>query len=434
MQLPYSLVKAIENYLNGSATPEEQQWVQDWYHSWNDAQVEVPAEVENMRAAIAAKIWERLNNTLQAELPVQMQRTIPLYQRRWFRGSTAAAVLLLLTIAGYWWLFRTPQPVLSGNAQTPATPALHDVAPGGDKALLTLSDGSSIVLDSAVNGLVTQQGNSQVMKLSGGQLQYQSSGGNNLPVMAYNKLSTPRGGQYKLTLSDGSKVWLNAASSIRYPVSFASHERRVEVSGEAYFEIATLRSSSGKVPFIVTIVPEQADGKKATVEVLGTHFNVMAYDDETSMQTTLLEGSVRVTDLLYVKPQKSAVQQQHVATPLNGENPAALLKPGQQALITNNASPVKPLPSLAIQVRNTDTTAAVAWKNGLFHFAGAPVKDMMRQLSRWYDIRVKFDGKIPNQLITGKAPRNLSLATMLKILELSDIHYTIEGKQLTITP
>jgi ferric-dicitrate binding protein FerR (iron transport regulator) len=279
-----------------------------------------------------------------------------------------------------------------------------DILPGSNRAMLTLSDGSTIVLDEATNGSLASQGNIKVIKLTDGQLSYQSRGADeNSPATdagnLYNTITTPKGGQYQVVLPDSSVVWLNAASSLRFPVSFAHVARRtVELTGEAYFEIAKNTSA----PFTV-----KHSGTE--IQVLGTSFNVNAYADEDAIRTTLLEGSVKV------------VQQQS----------AVVLKPGQQAsVIHGNDNTVNPV----IRVQRTDTEDAVAWKNGLFVFNNADIQSIMRQISRWYDVEIRFEGKLPVDKFIGEVPRNSKVSEVLKIIELNNIHFNISGKTITLLP
>lgn len=296
---------------------------------------------------------------------------------QWLRY--AAMLALFVGIAGYfYWEQRSPA----------VTMPLADVAPGTTKATLTLQDGSVIPLDSAGRQTL-QQGQSTVLQ-QGGQLQYDVKGKEN--VVVYNTLSTPRGGQFRLILPDGSKVWLNAASSIRYPTAFAGKERLVEVSGEAYFEI----ERNVQQPFVVSL---QQDNR---VEVLGTSFNVNAYTDEPAMQTTLLEGAVRVSN----------------------NSGSAVLSPGQQAVVAGNNS------IRVIQAKNP--AQAVAWKDGLFNFEGASLDDVMRQLARWYDISVVYEKGIPDIGFGGKIGRDLTLTGVLNILERTGVHFRLEGKTLIV--
>lgn len=265
-------------------------------------------------------------------------------------------------------------------------------APNEDKATLTLADGTVITLEQAKDGELATQGNALVSKQAG-QLVYHTGAGSTPNTALFNTVKTPRGGSYPLTLSDGTRLWLNAASSIRFPAAFTGHERRVAITGEVYFEVA----KNAAKPFRVEI-----EEKGTVVEVLGTHFNVNAYTDESISSTTLLEGSVKV---------------------LAGTK-ELILKPGQQARLSSSGSLDK--------ITGIDTDEAIAWQKGLFQFTNADIRTLMRQLSRWYDIDVSYEGNLPGILTTGKAPRNISLANLLKILSLSGVRYKIKGKKLTI--
>ncbi|WP_346316511.1 FecR domain-containing protein [Chitinophaga sp. YIM B06452] len=332
---------------------------------WQEGRYE---EEENL--ALRDLITQRVNSRIGDEPRV---RRIP----RWLRY--AAMIALFAGIAGYFfWQQRIPADEIP----------LADVAPGTTKATLTLHDGSVITLDSAGRKTL-QQGQSTVQQ-QGGQLQYDVQGKED--VIVYNTLSTPRGGQFRLILPDGSRVWLNAASSIRYPTAFAGKERLVEVSGEAYFEV----EQDEQQPFVVSL----RQGNR--VEVLGTSFNINAYLDEPAMQTTLLEGAVRVSNA----------------------GGSSILSPGQQAIVAG---------SNAIRVTQAKNPAqAIAWKEGLFNFEGASLDDVMRQLARWYDIDVVYEKGIPDIGFGGKIGRDLTLAGVLGILEKTGVHFRLEGKTLIV--
>ena len=261
-----------------------------------------------------------------------------------FKYIAVAAVLMGLV--GMIWLHLVNRQGKQTTAKTDTKKAIQDIAPGGDKAILTLADGSTIVLDNADNGVVAEQGKTTIRKMESGKLEYKATTHQTPLIVDYNTITTPRGGQYQLTLPDGSKVWLNAASSLKFPVSFNGNKRTVQLTGEAYFEVAhvTLPGRSERVPFEVQV----NNGMK--VDVLGTHFNVMAYEDELEAKTTLLEGKVKV---------------------LNNQGQTATLQPGQQALLSNADD--------KMQVKNdADIAVAVAWKNGLFKFEHTDLKTVMR--------------------------------------------------------
>lgn len=304
--------------------------------------------------------------------------------RRWW----AVAALLMGAAIAVWLLVRPKTPATEMIARKPL---VHDRAPGRNVAMLTLADGSSITLDSAHNGVLAQQGATSVSKSNDGTLAYQPTKGAKTPAV-YNTLTTPRGGQYRLLLPDGSQVWLNAASSISYPTAFTTNERSVTITGEAYFEIA----ANAAMPFHVIITTPE--GQKE-IRVLGTHFNVKAYGDEQTVTTTLLEGSVQLGN-------------------------TTILKPGEAGQWRADGS---------MQVNpHADVEEAVAWKNGMFHFEGADVAEVMRQLSRWYDVDVVFKGKLPDAKFEGEIPRNSNLTEVFKILQLSNVHFTVEDKKVIV--
>jgi ferric-dicitrate binding protein FerR (iron transport regulator) len=314
-----------------------------------------------------------------------------------FRWAAAAVILITLSVGG--WLY------FSGGWDKDSNKALYanDIQPGGNDAILTLADGSEISLTDAGKGKLLETAGVSIVKLADGQLMYTA---NEEPEktgteVTYNTITTPRGGQYQVNLPDGSKVWLNAASSIKFPTSFAPQkERRIELSGEAYFEVA----KNKRQPFKV-LTPSSEKDRMQEIEVLGTHFNVNAYEDEPETKTTLLEGSVRVS------------------VPVSGA--AAQLLPGQQSIMKNGA----------LQTVNVDTEEAVAWKNGNFIFAGEGIESIMRKISRWYNVEVVYQGKIqPNNYI-GTVSRFSDVSEVLGILELTKaVHFKIEGRRITVMP
>lgn len=316
---------------------------------------------------------------------------IPLYNRFWFR-SCAAAVLILLAGASFFYILNPKKE--RSLAENVIARKEQDIPPGKNNAILTLSNGKSIVLDTASNGTLAQQGNMNVLKLNG-QITYKTAEGmmNEKPV--YNTISTSIGNQYQLTLADGSKVWLNAASSIHFPTSFTLKERKVTITGEAYFEVAHDSSKPFKVAF------SNPDGKNGEVEVLGTHFNVNTYADEQDVKATLLKGSVKVTS----------------------DGHTQMLSPGEQAVVFSHGIKLK---------KNIDVSQVTAWKDGYFVFDNTDIGTIMKQAARWYDIDVNFEGTIPVDGFTGKISRNEPLSRFLKVLELNDIHVKVEGRSVTI--
>lgn len=307
------------------------------------------------------------------------------------RWGWAAAVILLIAAGA--WLINRQSPSRS-NANMAATSPL-DVDPGTHGAVLTLADGSQMVLDSAGNGVITRQnGTSVILKNDGLQYAPEEAGAED---MKYNTITTSRGRQFKVILPDGTKVWINAASTLRFPVAFNGESRVVELSGEAYFEVA----KNALQPFRVQ-VPGRID-----LDVLGTAFNVHAYGNEQKSFTTLVEGAVRVS-----LPGKSGS--------------AVVLKPGDQLQAGSNAMEL---------VNNANVDKAIAWKNGLFNFEGVGLREMMRQLERWYNLEVVYEGNVPDVLFFGEMSRKLKLSDVLSGLERNDVHFRLEeGRRLIVMP
>lgn len=311
------------------------------------------------------------------------------YKKKWWKIAVAACVFTFIAMTIFW--LKPFGNKAIAKKTVPQKQLNNDVKPGGQKALLTLADGTQIILDSASSGLLAQQGNAQIIKLHNGELAYNTNGKADVGLL-YNTMSTPVGGIYQLILPDGSKVWLNSASSIRYPTAFTDKERRVEISGEVYFEVA----KNAAKPFIVKVT------NLAAIKVLGTHFNVNAYNDEAEIKTTLLEGAVNISQ----------------------GNKSSTLSPGQQAQI-NQSGFIK-------RVDNVDLDEAVAWKNGSFLFNSAALPVVLRQAARWYDLDVVYEGKVPTDKFSGQIPRSVNLSSLLKWMQWSDVHFKLEGKKLTI--
>lgn len=337
--------------------------------------------------------WEPVIRSILSSAPAEAPvagRQVRLL-KQWRNVAAAAAIILLAGAAYYIYSGAPEKPV----AQSAAAEPVKDIAPGKDGAILTLSDGSAIVLDNLESGLVSTQGNAQLI-ISNGQLAYKQTGTASDEIL-YNTITTPRGRQYRLQLPDGTEVWLNAASSIRYPTAFAGGERKVNISGEAYFEVA----KRPDMPFKVIA------GGSSEIEALGTHFNVNAYTDETSLNTTLLEGLIKV----------SAVNDKPV-----------LVKPGQQAQIGPHTGKVR-----IVEGANTDNI--MAWKNGAFSFEDASLKDVLRQIARWYDVEIDYQGNISDKIIRGKMGRDLSLLQMIAVLKGLRVNLMLEGdRKLIVLP
>lgn len=387
------LLRIIKKYTEGKATAEEIHFLNLYYENFENQPELLESKSEEERTAIGedmrVKIMER--TVFQQN---EKGKVISIVSKNWYKVAAVASVILLLFVGMYFFKPARSKEIAKNIA--PVKPLKNDVAPGGNKAILTLADGSTIVLDSLENGSVAQQGNSKIIKLNDGKLAYEVARGGKQKTqkVAYNTVSTPRGGQYQLTLSDGSQVWLNAASSITFPTAFTGNKREVSITGEAYFEVA----HNALMPFDVKV-------GNIKVKVLGTHFNVNAYDDEDAIKTTLLQGSVKVSK----------------------GNEDILIVPGEQARV-NKASA-----KITVK-KNIDLEEVVAWKNGLFQFDQAGIKTIMRQIARWYDIDVEFEDGLPDKKYDGKIYRNVNASQVLKILEEGGIHFKIENKKVIVSP
>ncbi|WEA00516.1 FecR family protein [Mucilaginibacter sp. SJ] len=302
--------------------------------------------------------------------------------------AIAASILLLITVGIVFRNSLIKEQTIANNTK------VNKITPGGNKAVLTLADGSQIVLESAKKGVLANQQNSIVNKTADGKLVYDASKkqqDNKQLQYGYNTISTPNGGQYQVVLPDGTVVWLNAASSLKFPVAFTGKERNVELSGEGYFEVA----KNKVMPFRVTV-------NHSTVEVLGTHFNIMGYADEKSTNTTLLEGSVKIIS----------------------SNKQKLIVPGEQARVNGE-----------IEVAKVNATQAVEWKNGNFNFSHENIETIMRKVARWYNVTVQYQGTITNEGFVGTVPRSENITEVLNALELTGlVHFKIIERRVIVMP
>ncbi|OQP59512.1 hypothetical protein A3860_37385 [Niastella vici] len=382
-----SFFSILDKYQDGTASEAEKALVEAYYQRLEKAGATALSAEEE--AALKEEMYQQIAAGIQSsEAPV-----IPI-KRKSYRMAAAAAVLLIMTGAGgYFWLLNKPGKMPPPNVT--AQVKHHDLPPGRDAAVLTLADGKTIILDSA-NGTITQQGGANVINKDGQVSYAKASGKESELAIVYNTVSTARGNQYQLVLADGSKVWLNSASSLRFPTSFTGNSREVELDGEGYFEI----TKDATKPFHVKT-------RTQDIEVLGTHFNVNAYHDEEATRTTLLEGKVKVE-----------------SQPAIGNRQSAILKPGEQAVLAANSP-------FTID-HSPDIDQVMAWKNGWFEFDSTDIKTIMRQISRWYDVDIHYEIKTNSETYGGRISRNLNLSNILKMLENYGVHFKLEGKTLTV--
>ncbi|SDJ34877.1 FecR family protein [Pedobacter sp. ok626] len=367
----------IERYNEGLATAEERSWVENWY--LDESLKYQLSDKESNFLDLKDEIW-----TGTLEKSGLGMRTVTKRLQLWSR-IVAAAVILIIFAAGLYFYN-------AGNPQSNALAA--DIAPGGNKAILTLANGQKIVLNDAAKGEISKQSGISVSKSKDGELIYsvveakEESTENTL-----NTISTPKGGQYTIMLSDGTKVMLNSASSLTFPTALNRNDRLVELNGEAYFEVAKHKNSRFRV----------ISGQQ-TIEVLGTHFNVNAYADEEAIKTTLLEGAVKVS------------------TPAA----ATTIEPGEQA-VWNRAR------GNTLFKHQVNTDQETAWINGVFSFDGDDIKSIMRQVSRWYDVDVIYVGPISEEKYYGEIFRNSKLSEVFRILKIDNVHFDVAGKTIKVS-
>lgn len=393
MSLPKDRIHyLLEAYISRRATTEEENELMEWILEGGEDSELKSYTLEIWKQHHSAEDFSYVDwNTIYARA---MQSPVVFIEpkvrkMRWFRLSAAAVVLVALTTGTYLYFNHHTQ-----QSTAIIHPKQNDIAPpSGNKAVLTLADGAKIELDSAGNGMIALQGSITVVKKSNGEITY---AGSPAKEVSYNTLSVPRGSKpINLMLSDGSKVWINVGSSLTYPTAFTGKERKVKITGEAYFEVV----HNEKIPFMV----QQGD---LTVQDLGTHFNVNTYKDEDADRITLLEGSVRV----------------------NMNMVSQLLKPGQQASIVNKSNDIKVL-------NDVDLDEVMAWKDGKFQFNGnTDISAIMRQISRWYNVDVEYKGKV-SQRFWGTISKDVNVSQVLKILEATGgVKFKVEESKIIVMP
>lgn len=369
-----------------TATAAEQREFDAWYGRQAEKPFHVPGHVATSETDLKDGIYQHILQETGLNKPNRPRLML------WRRIAVAASVVLCLSVGGYFFLNKKPDTVQTVQNQQ------VDFAPGSNKAILTLSNGKKIALDDVSQGKLAAEGSTVISKTGDGQVIYDDQHSlHSKTENVVNTMSTPRGGQYHLTLSDGTEVWLNAASSITYPAAFTGSDRQVKITGEVYFQVA----HNATKPFRV-----KSNGQM--VEVLGTHFNINAYNDEVAVKTTLLEGSVRISPLRGDKADEAT---------------SAILKPGQQAILSSGA----------LSTKSVDVNEAMAWKNGYFYFVDTDIQTIMRQISRWYDVDVEFQGPITKETFTGRISRNRNISKVLKIVQDSKyVQLTFEGRRIMV--
>ncbi|MEC5146439.1 FecR domain-containing protein [Chitinophaga sp. 212800010-3] len=390
----------ISKFIRGELTPPEEAELREWLNEkpGNRQFFEEITSAEQLRHELQEfaskeiseeKAWEKLLTRARADGKSWANDKPAITRKFRIWRYAAAAVLLMLAAGGTYWVRHTGtgRKDLSRIAINQKAD-LQDLAPGKNKATLTLSGGETVVLDSSAIGQQLRQGATSISIAANGQLAYTSGAGGEHAIQ-YNTVTTPPGGQYQVVLPDGSRVWLNAASAIRFPVAFSDKERAVEVSGEVYFEI----KPNMQRPFKVNV-------RGMEVAVLGTEFNINAYKDEPVISTTLLSGRVAVTN-------KSSGQQ-------------VTLNPGEQVQASDKQH-------TGMQLSRVDTDQVIAWKNGLFRFSGDDLQAVMRQLARWYNVEVVYEGQIPKRSFSGKIPRNMTASKVLEILKSVGVNFRIDA-------
>ncbi|EDM37521.1 putative anti-sigma factor [Pedobacter sp. BAL39] len=360
----------LEKYKQGDADAEEIAFLESWYIFYQEPGSNVLGMIPRKEAV--DEVWTKIEN-----------EQFPQPLRIWRRIAVAAALFIAL-FTGLYLIGRDQQPQLE-SARIENTK--EDIAPGTEGATLTLSDGRKISLSAAANGDVARQSGVTITKSAGGQLTYELLPTTPGTALQYNTLSTTKGEQYQIKLQDGTRIWLNSATSIRFPTSFAGlRKRELSLTGEAYFEVAKDHSR----PFTVSVAGQQ-------VKVLGTHFNISSYPDEALSKTTLLEGSVAIG--------------------------GKVLQPGEQAVVKGN--------SISINVANIEET--MGWRDGYIIFENEPIEAVMRKIARWYNVEVVFEGPMPEDDFGGRVPRLSNVSQVLKKLELTNkVHFKVEGRRITV--
>ena len=377
--------RIVRAYLSGRGTPEQNIFVEQYFDLFTD-EIDILSETDRKESN---EIRDRLKLKIDQNIAHIARPTTQLFSK--YITVAAASILILSSITVY---YLYPRHSTSTNN---LKESIARISPGSNKAVLILSNGKQIDLEGAVKGELADQFGVDIIKTKDGSITYQNANETTTDKLAKNTISTPKGGQYQLVLPDGTHVWLNAASSLTFPVRFNKNLREVKLQGEAYFEVSKRNNQQ------FTVVTNHQ-----TVEVLGTHFNINDYSDEPVSKVTLLEGSVQVTDNAYLHK--------------------AVLKPGQQAAVKwrNRAQP--------IIVSNIDTEESVAWKNGYFQFEDEPLESVLRKISRWYNVDIKYEKDSYDKIsFSGTLSKYSDVKNILRKIEYTGaVKFNIEGRTIMV--
>lgn len=380
-----------EKYLKGDCTPDEEILLKEYQDKFMLADrpwiTEIMGDKENTKS--------KLFNKLQASMHSDEEEAVAKRKFSWrYISAAAAAILFFASVVIY---FVSPKaPVQQQIAVSKPKPVNNKILPGSNKAILTLADGSTIILDNAKKGILTKQGNTAISKSEDGLLVYNFKN-NEASARVVNPLNTitiPRGGKYQILLPDGTKVWLNSSSTLTFPTLFTGAERVVQLNGEAYFEV----SKNKAMPFKVRL------NNNTEVKVLGTHFNIMAYNDDSEIKTTLLEGSVK----------------------LSNSSDNVLLVPGQQGVVgkASNAT---------FEIKEANLAEAIAWKDGNFMFVNEDIKSIMKKISRWYDVDIDYKDDISDKTFSGTVSQFKDVTEVLRLIQLTHVvRFKIEGRRIIV--
>lgn len=379
----------IDKYLDGQISEAEKAELFRIYQAYQNKDLQWDNALMDKQSVVEKKLLNKINNEIDALQNAEAKKKKPYYLHL-IKYAAAVAVLVMLATGSYFFLKKEPVKKIAIHVP-------HDVLPGGNKAILTLANGQQVVLTGAQKGQIATQGIMTIHKTADGMIEY-LAGSDQPPANpdAFNTISTPRGGQFWVTLPDGSKIFLNAASTLKYPVVFDAKERKVTLTGEAYFDVV----HDSKQPFMVIAAGQ-------IIKDVGTHFNINAYHDEPIISTTVSQGRVSISNA------------QH----------QVLLSAGEQAQVKNSDR------NAHISIKTVDIEEALAWKDGRFVFDNENIHSIMRKLARWYDIEPEYVSNLPEIGFGGSVSRNKNISEVLKVLELTQaVHFKIDGRRVRIMP